>query len=149
MQIRNSLFVLLLMCVTFVSKAQKAITWKDLGDVELKRKYFKEYDMHFLVPIFGKIPKSLEGESVSIAGYVLPLDSAGKVFALSMFPYASCFFCGGAGPETVIELQLASDTRRRYKMDEWITFSGILKLNNTNPDHFNYILQNAKVSNKP
>jgi len=149
MQTKNSLFVLLLLfSFTFISKAQEAVTWEDLGDVKLKRKYFKEYDMHFLVPTFGNIPKSLEGKSVSIAGYVLPLDSAGEVFALSRFPYASCFFCGGAGPETVVELQLASDTRRRYKMDEWVTFTGTLKLNNTDPAHFNYILQDASVSNK-
>ncbi len=125
--------------------AQVKITWDQLGDVTLESRYFEKFDQRFLTPVFGKTPKSLEGKTVVIKGYVLPLDGAGKLYALSRYPFSACFFCGGAGPETVIELDFSPHSKKkRFEMDDVFSFKGILKLNNTDPEHFNYILKNAE-----
>ena len=48
-------------------------------------------------------------------------------YALSAFPFSSCFFCGAAGPESVLELDLKH--QQEYLTDEVITFKGVLELN--------------------
>lgn len=134
------IFTLLVGC-TAIGYGQTTLTWKQLADVDFELRYFKEQKQKFLVPVFGETPKAHEGKEVSISGYMLPLDL--KLYALSKFPYASCFFCGGAGAETIIELQLKPEAAKRYKMDQWMTFKGILRLNDSDVMHFNYILENA------
>jgi hypothetical protein len=139
----KNVIVSLMLMVSFaaIGYGQSTLTWKQLADVKYEPRYFKEINQKILTPLFGKTPKAYEGKEVLIAGYVLPLDV--KLYALSKFPYASCFFCGGAGAETIIELQLHPKAATRYKMDEWRTFKGTLRLNDSDVMHFNYILENA------
>lgn len=139
---KQVVLILMIIGLPMVAWTQANLTWKQLADVDFEMRYFKEYNQKFLVPLFGKIPKAHEGKEVSISGYVIPLDV--KVFALSQNPYAACFFCGAAGPETIIELQLKPEAIKRYKMDQWMTFKGILRLNDSDVRHFNYILENAE-----
>lgn len=56
---------------------------------------------------------------------------------------ASCFFCGMAGPETAIELQF--DLKPTFRTDDIVTVTGILKLNDEDVKHFNYIITNSKA----
>ncbi|MBK8042719.1 MAG: DUF3299 domain-containing protein [Haliscomenobacter sp.] len=139
---RNRLLpIVILIGLPVTAWAQPNLTWKHLADVDFEWRFFKEYNQKFLVPIFGKTPKSYEGKEVHISGYVIPLDV--RVYALSKNPYAACFFCGAAGPETIVELQIGPDGAKRYKMDQWMTFKGILRLNDSDVSHFNYILEKA------
>ncbi len=139
---KSVLLILMLIGLLKVTWAQTDLTWKQLADVEFKPRFFKEYNQKYLVPIFGKTPKAYEGKEVTITGYVIPLRE--KFYALSKNPYASCFFCGASGPETIIELQLILEAIKRYKMDERITFKGVLRLNDSDVNHFSYILENAE-----
>ncbi len=126
--------------------AQTHLTWDQLAEVEYEARFFEKYDQKFLVPLFGKTPKAYEGKEVTVTGYIIPIDETSYV--LSKNPYAACFFCGSAGPETVVELQLKPKSTRRYKMDEKMTFKGILKLNDTDVEHFTYIIEKAKPVSK-
>ncbi|MEM6963324.1 MAG: DUF3299 domain-containing protein, partial [Bacteroidota bacterium] len=63
---------------------------------------------------------------------------------LSKNPNSSCFFCGGAGPETVLELELKPSAIERYEVDDLKTFKGILKLNKINDKHLTYLLTDAE-----
>lgn len=63
---------------------------------------------------------------------------------LSSNPFASCFFCGGAGPESVVGLSLKKNGKR-FRTDDYFTFKGKLRLNTDNPDDFNFILDQAEV----
>ena len=67
-----------------------------------------------------------------------------KVIILSKFPYSQCFFCGGAGPESVAEIYFSSK-RPRLKADQLITVTGLLKLNALDINHMNFILENARI----
>ena len=123
---------------------QSEVTWKDLADVTYTEKYFEEYGQKYLVPVFGATPTKKQGKVVVIKGYFIPLDET--VAALSKNQFSSCFFCGASGPETVIEIQFTPEARKMYKVDQYIAFKGILRLNSDDVNHFNYILENAELS---
>jgi len=62
---------------------------------------------------------------------------------LSQNPYASCFFCGQSGPETVMEIEVDPSDKTKYELDERATFKGILTFNADDVNHLTYILKNA------
>lgn len=109
------------------TQAQKPIRWEDLAEVEvvLEKKEGARYPT--TRAIFGEEVKALAGREVRITGYVLPVDVSGNQYVLSAFPYASCFFCGGAGRESVLKLELQPD-QGPYEMDQRLSFVGRLKL---------------------
>ncbi len=70
--------------------------------------------------------KRLEQQLVKIKGFMIPLDTEGKEYALSAYPMSECFFCGNAGPTSMVELVLREP--RRYHLDDYVTFIGNLIL---------------------
>lgn len=137
-------FILFILTLTQLS-AQQDISWETLAEIEYS--YVQNYEANFWygTPNFSEAVKGLEGKEVKIKGYVLPMDVSGEQYVLSAFPFASCFFCGGAGQESVIELRL-EDFDRKFETDEYLEFSGILKLNDAELE-LNYILDKAQVMN--
>jgi hypothetical protein len=123
------------------------LTWHTLTDVQFKEMYMKDVDMYYWRPTFGAGVKALEGREVFITGYVIPVDLDENFYVISRYPYANCFFCGGGGPESVVDLRFASKNRV-YKTDERLTFKGKLKLNADDIYQLNYILDTA-VEYKP
>jgi hypothetical protein len=121
----------------------KTIDWGLLAKVEWGEKYFEEYDETVWYPNFGKEVLSLDGTLVEIEGFIIPVDVQSGYYVLSANPFASCFFCGNAGPESVMELQFADGVKSVFKTDEVATFRGRLKLNWDDLEHCNYILVNA------
>jgi hypothetical protein len=124
--------------------AQKKITWDDLTDVEFKEEYVKKVDAYYLFPNFGPKVRDLDGKELIISGYMLVLDATGEFYVLSKGPFASCFFCGMAGPETIIEVQFKNKNHRRFKMDDRVTIKGRFKLNKNDIEHCNYIIEAAE-----
>ena len=100
-------------------------------------------DAYFWKPTFSPKIKALEGEEIFITGYLVPVDYDANYYVLSRFPYANCFFCGGAGPESVVDLRIKGD-HRMYKTDERLTFKGKLKLNDSDIYQLTYILEGAQ-----
>lgn len=137
--------LLLTVMLHFPATAPEPITWKTLADVRFTKKRNAEVGMYFLYPTFGSKVKSLQGKLVSIKGYMIPIDVEEKTFVLSAQPMAMCFFCGGAGPESIVELQFKKN-KLRFKTDEVRTVQGILWLNPDDIDHLNYILTQAEVN---
>ncbi|MGB0929700.1 MAG: hypothetical protein ACPGVB_02915 [Chitinophagales bacterium] len=119
------------------------ITWLTLTDVKFEEKIAPEDSALYLYPTFGKIVKSLDGKKVSIKGFVIPIDATEHYYVLSANPFSACFFCGKAGPESIMELELKSDPSRAYQMDQFSTFEGTFRLNSTDVDHCNYMLMGA------
>lgn len=102
--------------------------------------------MYVLYPEFGDKVKALESKEVEIRGYMIPVDPAENVFVLSAYPMAACFFCGGSGPESIIQLKMKKP--RRFSTDEVWTVKGTLKLNADNIEELNYILQDTEPVRK-
>lgn len=118
------------------------LTWRTLTDVEFKDVYVEELDAYYWKPTFGESVKQLEGKEVYITGYIIPVDYDEDFYVLSRYPFANCFFCGGAGPESVVDLRFKSKTRK-YETDERLTFKGTFALNADDVYQMNYILEGA------
>lgn len=119
------------------------LTWTMLADCEFKDVYIEELEAFYWKPTFGKSVLEKEGQEVYITGYMIPVDYDEDFYVLSRFPFANCFFCGGAGPESVIDLRFAAKTRK-YETDERLTFRGKLALNANDVYQMNYILEGAR-----
>ena len=115
--------------------------WDTMADV----KYVKSQDEYgeIYVPEFGDEVKKMEGELVTLKGYIVPFEGMFKPeqIILSSLPIASCFFCGGSGPETVAEIHFQNTIT--YS-DKPVSVRGKLKLNNTDYDQLMYVLTDAE-----
>lgn len=120
--------------------------WALLGKTRFVEKLNREYGMYFLYPKFPDELKALEGKEVSITGFYIPLEmNASNIAVISKFPNAECFFCGGAGPESVVVGYLKKKPGRRVKVDEIVTVKGKLKLNDSDLEELNFIIQDAEL----
>ena len=117
------------------------IDWNTLNDITLNECFNEDIGEYYWCPEFGNIIKSLEGKIVALQGYILPLE--GGYFVLSMNPMASCFFCGGSGPQSIVDLKFKGP--RAFKMDAYLTFKGKLRLNSDNIEELFYVLDDADV----
>jgi hypothetical protein len=126
----------------------KPLTWQTLEDVTFKDVFIEEMGAYYWKPTFGPKVKALEGKPFYITGYIIPVDVDEDFYVLSRYPYANCFFCGGAGPESVVDLQFKGKSKRAYQTDERLTFVGTFRLNADDIYQMNYILKDA-VEFKP
>lgn len=115
-----------------------------MESIGYKEKYVAKLETNFNFPIFTSALKSLDGKSVEVKGYLIPFDPTGYQVALSANPYAACFFCGKAGPSSVIVLKMKAPNKK-IKTDLYKTVRGTLKLNYNNPEEFYYILENVVI----
>lgn len=136
--------IILFLAVASFAQAQLDVNWKQLSDVTFEDKYLPDLDAYHWYPTFGEKVLALDGEKISITGYVIPVDYESNYYILSANPYASCFFCGNAGPETVIELELKEEDNS-YTTDQRLMFKGTLRLNADDIYKMNYILEEAEV----
>ena len=137
----KAVLIILLCFFTFSSVCQTKITWETLEDVSFTDKFSKEVNANYYFPKFGPSVLALNNREVIIKGYVLEIDRGNDVYILSANPFAACFFCEGAGPESIVELKLPKD-HPRFEMDQIVTFKGVLKLNAVD---IYYILEKAAV----
>ena len=121
----------------------KELTWRTLEDVVFTDVYMESLESFYWKPTFGPEVKAVSGTEVHITGYIIPVDLDEDFYVLSRYPYANCFFCGGAGPESVVDLRFKGGSSRVYQTDERLTFSGTLRLNADDIYQMNYILDGA------
>lgn len=140
---RNKIIFLILF-ISKISFSQIEINWTNLEDVEFSERYVEEVDEYVLFPSFGFDVQQLDGKEVILSGYILAIDPEIGYYVLSKGPFASCFFCGAAGPETIVELSLKSKDKS-FMMDEFATFKGYLKLNSDDIYRCVYIIEFAEV----
>jgi hypothetical protein len=118
--------------------------WKFFAEVRFAPKYFPEFKEKFLVPSFEPAILSKVGAEITVRGHYLPFHMQGNSIIISKFPYAACFFCGGAGPESVAEV-IFSRKPPKFKADQVITVKGKLRLNDKDVNHMNFILDDAEL----
>jgi hypothetical protein len=125
-------------------------TWKLFSDVKFVKKYYPDVDTELLTPVFDTRIKSYQGKDVTIKGYVIPLHPESPFLILSKFPYAQCFFCGGAGPESVVAVYIQNQKmpNENFKIDQMVEVKGKLYLNDSDLDQLNFILKNSSILSK-
>ena len=126
------------------SVSQTKITWEVCKDVVFTEVWSEEFQGYYQVPKFGNRISKFDGKEIAIRGYVIPVDVVADYYVLSANPYSSCFFCGQAGPESVMEIQLAKPYGG-LRMDRILTFKGKLRLNADDIYQLNYVLEDAEV----
>jgi len=132
--------------LTSLGWSQDKLTWQNLEDVTITRDIDPDFGVEILYPVFGSDIQKFDNKEVYIQGFLVPIEIEDGKYALSAFPFKSCYFCGKAGQETVIQLNLSS--KRRYlgfKLDQTLTFKGTLKLNHTEVTDLIYILDDAEL----
>lgn len=117
--------------------------WEIFSEVVFYPKFFEEAGEELATPQFNEALKELEGKEVELSGFYIPLEMDSSIM-LSALPYSSCFFCGGAGPETIAEIQI-QPLPRNLSPDEFLKVRGKLKLNDWDLNHMNFILEEAKI----
>jgi len=139
------LFVILLLILPLITSAQtKENVWKSLADVAIEDRYDASMGYEVSYPVFGERAQPLDGQQIVVKGYMIPFEAylKPKYFILSALPIAACFFCGGAGPETVMEVFSQDNIELS---SEVIQLRGKLELNADNPDRMMYILRDAEL----
>ncbi len=117
--------------------------WKKLTAVTFRSEFDKKIGYPVQLPVFTPAISALNGKQVTVKGYIVPMNESKGYFALSMNPYQTCYFCGGAGIETVIEVYGKKDFKFTNQL---ITIKGKLKLNDFDVmNHLVYIIEEAII----
>ena len=138
---------LLILCAIVLStlrvSAQERLFWSALEGIQFEEVYDEPTATWVQVPKWtDQQRQDWGGTSVVVTGYAIVLDPVDQVYALSAFPFSSCFFCGAAGPESVMEIMFESP--QKLLTDDVITVIGQIKLN-ASPEHLPITLEHARI----
>lgn len=119
--------------------------WKTLSKITFKKQFDESLGFKVDVPVFSEDIKKLAGKEIKIKGYIIPVEGykSHKEFIFSAFPYNMCFFCGGAGPETVMEIYAKEAIKYTA---EPVTLKGKLELNATDVNRLIYTLKEVEMA---
>lgn len=141
------IFGLLITC-HFGFAQTKPDAWNLFAKTKFDPKYYEKIGEYLFYPTFPTDLKALEGKDITVEGYYVPFaPEDGAYIIISKFPMSQCFFCGGAGPESIAEVNFAKP-QSKFQVDDLITVKGKLKLNTDNVDHVNFILEQAVLISK-
>lgn len=138
------LFCLFALLFTPVAQSQDTNLWKTLSKITYEKKFDELLGFKVDVPVFSEPIQELEGKVVEVSGYIVPVEGykSHTEFVFSAYPYNMCFFCGGAGPETVMEVSSAEPVK--YTTDK-VRLRGKLSLNNDDINRLMYVLTEAEL----
>jgi hypothetical protein len=139
-----ALALLALLSATSIQAQDAKSIWTTLAKVTFKKQYDEMLGFKVDVPVFSPDIKSMDGKIVEIRGYIIPVEGyrGHKEFVFSAFPYNMCFFCGGAGPETVMEVYAKEPIKYTT---EAIVIKGKLDLNADDVNRLMYGLKDAEL----
>ena len=150
MTIRHIVFIPLLAFAFNASPltAQTGTTeslWKTLAKITYKKEYDDFLGFKIDKPVFSEEIKALNGKEVRVKGFIIPVEGykGQKEFILSAFPYSMCFFCGGAGPESVMNVSAIEPIE--YSAES-VILTGKLYLNSDDVNELMYSLKDARLA---
>ena len=121
--------------------AADTLTWKLLGEIKyMKKKHVSYGEVDF--PIINTKLKKLAKKTIVMSGFIVPIDN--KNYALSKNVFASCFFCGKSGPETIMGIKFKGATPK-LKTDTYLTIKGTFRPNENDVEDWIYNCDNAEI----
>ncbi len=125
-------------------QAQDTNLWKTLSKITYEKKFDELLGFKVDVPVFSQDIQDLEGKVVEVSGYIVPVEGykSHTEFVFSAYPYNMCFFCGGAGPETVMEVTSVEPIK--YSTER-VKLRGKLTLNSDDINRLMYVLTEAEL----
>lgn len=140
--------VLVLIALISFAQTPKFDAWNEFAKTKFEPKYYEKLGEYLFFPTFSDNLKALEGKEITMEGYYVPFaPEEGNYIILSKYPMSQCFFCGGGGPESIAEVTFKGSTPK-FQVDDLITVKGKLKLNASDIDHVNFILEEAVLVKK-
>lgn len=134
----------LFLCIAQIGFSQGNSTWSLLSLVTYEKQYNEIMGMEIDIPVVNPMVQKMNGQEIEVTGYIIPLE--GKIeqshFVFSAFPMSSCFFCGKAGPETAMEVDMGKQKKVKYS-EEKITLKGILRVRKSDGMELMYKLEDA------
>lgn len=126
--------------------------WETLLNLKIKVRFDQEADDVLFEPKFSEKIRAYEGEIIELEGFIIPHDVAGDAlsnagddgtkFMFSAFPLASCFFCGEAGVESVMEV---SPKKPVSYTEDKVILRGRLELNGEDLMRLPYLLKDVEL----
>ncbi len=137
-------FLLVAFCINLQGQSSTDNVWKTLSKITYKKQYDELMGFKIDIPVFSEPIQKLEKKEIRVKGYIIPVEGykSHKEFIFSAFPYNMCFFCGGAGPETVMEVEATQPVE--YTAEQ-IVLKGTLILNNSDINRLMYIIKDAEL----
>ena len=128
--------------MAFAQYDKASENWAKLAKVS----YDKTQDEYgeIYVPKFDDAVREMDGKTIVLEGFIVPFDGLFEPdkIIVSALPIASCFFCGGSGPETVVEVYLKESIKYTAKA---VRVTGKLYLNDKDYNQLMYVLKEAKM----
>ena len=121
------------------------LNWKLLGQIKFLKKPSKEYPEGVMFPVINPTLKAKNNHMIYMTGFIVPIDN--KNYALSKNVFASCFFCGQAGPETIMGIKF-KNPGVKLKTDQYVTLQGTFRYNDSDVDDWIYHIDNAVIVSK-
>ena len=121
------------------------LNWKLLGQIKFLKKPSKEYPEGVMFPVINPTLKAKNNHTIYMTGFIVPIDN--KNYALSKNVFASCFFCGQAGPETIMGIKF-KNPGTKLKTDQYVTLQGTFRYNDSDVDDWIYHIDNAVIVSK-
>lgn len=119
------------------------ITWSLLGRIDYENRPHKDYPDGVMYPKVNTELKAKKSKKITISGFIIPIDN--ENYALSKNVFAQCFFCGQAGPETIMGIKF-KDLKKRLKTDQYVTLEGTFRYNETDVEDWIYHIDNAVIT---
>jgi len=145
MKIKSIFILFFLLSLSNNSFSQKKITWRNVVDIYAKEFRLTEKNPTSVINNQAMSLKDIKNKKITITGYFLDLDPDGKWFMVSKNPFASCFFCGKAGPETVLELIGFKNLKKKFKSDDIVEVTGIFNTIYDLEDKLSFVLEKATI----
>ncbi|GLR18064.1 hypothetical protein GCM10007940_26790 [Portibacter lacus] len=137
-------FLSLILC-SVSSYGQERNDWILFEEATFKEIFVKEFFTFKSLLNPDEDILKLEGQELWITGYYIPVATKDSSIILSKTPFASCFFCGSAGQETVIDVRLRKAPPRNFVADDKISVKGVLKLNTSDWETLSFILEESII----
>lgn len=119
--------------------------WGMLMMTETEKEFDPTLGMEIDIPNIHPAAKKLNGEQIQLEGFIIPLEGkkSQSHFMFSAFPINMCYFCGRAGPESVIEVFMKDGESLAFT-DKKIWIQGELRVNEHDPQSNIYTLNYAE-----
>ena len=119
------------------------LTWKLLGQIKYLKKASPDYPEGVMYPVINPTLKAKNKKPIVMSGFIIPIDN--KNYALSKNVFASCFFCGQAGPETIMGIKF-KNPGIKLKTDQYVTLTGTFRYNDSDVNDWIYHIDNAVIT---
>jgi len=144
------ILILFSVLLNFTLMAQNEDMWEMFSKVRIVDRMYMGSGKSGMMkhPYYTDEVKALEGKTVEITGFLLPVSLTKCVVVVSRTPSSMCFFCGAGGMETIVEVipQDEDSKLKTLKLDTLLKIKGKLKLNkNDDPTHLIFIIEDAEL----